>query len=158
MPATCQQAEERRLDSVGLEVERADVPLEVIDGNEWQLLRPRESLRGGEADEQGPDQARPLCHRDGVELVQPDTGFAQGLADDRQHQLEMAPRRDLWDDATEARMQLGLRRDDIGVDPTTGIDDGRGRLVARGFECEDQSSGSLIGSFHMISASSRLSV
>ena len=104
--------------------------LKVVDGNERQLLRPCESLRGGEADQQRPDQARPLRHRDRVDLVQPEPGFAQGLPDDREHQLEVAPRRHLRHDAAKARVQLGLRGDNIGVDLTLVGDDGRRCLVA----------------------------
>ena len=35
---------------------------------------------------------------------------------DRDDELEVPPRRDLGDDAAEARVQLGLRGDDVGED------------------------------------------
>ena len=50
--AAGEQAEERRLDGIRPEVERRDVPLEVVDRDERCAVRPRDRLRGREADEQ----------------------------------------------------------------------------------------------------------
>ena len=77
------------------------------------------------------------------------------LADYRRDQLEMAARRDLGHDAAVGRVQLRLRGDDAGADLAL-VGDERGRsLVAARLEPENQLA---TGSFHMISASSRLSV
>ena len=79
------------------------------------------------------------------------------LVDHRRDQLEVAPRRDLGHDAAEARVQLGLRRDDVRDDLAVVGDDRRGGLVAARLDAEDHAVGSR-ASRHMISASSRLSV
>ena len=70
----------------------------------------------------------------------------------------MSARGDLRDDAAEGSVQLRLRGDDVRQDLPVLRDYRGGGLVTRGLNPEDQSSGSLIGSFHMIKASSRLSV
>src|SRR5438046_1744572 len=40
MAAACEQAEERRLDPLGLQVERCDVAMQVIDRDQRQAVRP----------------------------------------------------------------------------------------------------------------------
>ena len=72
MAAAREQARERRLERVGLEVERRDVPLEVIDRDERQPARPRDRLRGRQADEQRTHEPRALRHADAVDVVEPD--------------------------------------------------------------------------------------
>ena len=67
MPAAREEARERRLDGCGFEVERRDVPVEVIDGDERQAARPRERLRGRDADEERADEPRALRDRDALD-------------------------------------------------------------------------------------------
>ena len=87
------------------------------------------------------------------------SGFDERLADDRQDELEVVPRRDLGHDAPVLRVQLGLRGDDRGEHVALLGDDRRRRLVAGGLDPEDHDATSLgVASRHMISASSRLSV
>src|SRR6266542_3824349 len=50
----------------------------------------------------------------------------------------MPPRRDLRNDASVPRMQLCLRRDDVGQHMPVAGDESACRLVARGLEGEDQ--------------------
>ena len=59
VPPAREQARERRVERVGREVQGRHVGAEVVDRDERQATRPRERLRGGEADEQGADEARP---------------------------------------------------------------------------------------------------
>ena len=138
--------------------------MEVVDGDEREPARPRDRLRGREADEQRPDQPRPLRDRDAVDVVERDARLPERLAQHRHDQLEVTARGDLRDDAAEARVELGLRGDDAGADGPVLLDEGRGRLVAGGLDPEDHeapaagSAASSTGSFHMIIASSRLSV
>ena len=54
-----EQARERRLERVGRQVERRDVALEVVDGDERDTACPRDRLGGRDADEQRADEARP---------------------------------------------------------------------------------------------------
>ena len=91
MPAARQQAEKRRLERGRLEVERRDVPLQVVDGNERQAARPGDRLRGGEADEQRADQPRALCHRELGDVVEGGIRFAERLPDHGRHELEVSP-------------------------------------------------------------------
>ena len=111
--AAREQAEERRLERVGLEVERRDVPVQVVDRRERKPPRPRERLRRGDADEQRADEARAARDADEVDVVERRVRLAERLPDDRQHELEVPPRRDLRHDAAEARVELGLRGDDV---------------------------------------------
>ena len=63
MAAACEQVEERWLDGLGLEEERCHMPVQVVDGNEWEPQCPGERLRRREADQQRADQ--PRAARDG---------------------------------------------------------------------------------------------
>ncbi len=173
--SACKQAEERRLHRLGLEVERGDMPVQVVDRHERQAAGPRERLGRGEADEQRADQAGPGGDRDAVDVVERDARLLLRLTQDRQHELEVPARGDLGDDAAVARMQVGLGGDDVGPDLALLGDERGGRLVAGRLERENHASimpgsdelaagagqalaASRTGSFHMISASSRLSV
>ena len=74
---------------------------------------------------------------------------------DRCDELEMSPRGDLRHNPAVARVKVRLRRDHGGEHLPLERHDGRRSLVARGLDPENQRP---TGSFHMISASSRLSV
>ena len=138
----------------GCEVQRGDVPVEVVDPDERQATRPRDRLRGGDADEQRADQPRPLRHGDAVDVVERRARLGERLADDRRDELEVAARGNLGDDAAVARVQIGLRGDDARANLPVLRDERRRGLVATRLDPEDQAS----ASFHMMSASSRLSV
>src|SRR3970040_1143796 len=58
-----EQAEERRLEWLRLDVEGRDVSFEVVDGDERQALRPRDRLRRRQTDEERADENRPLRDR-----------------------------------------------------------------------------------------------
>ena len=110
--------------------------LQVVDRHERQAPPPRERFRSGQSDEQRADQPRSLRDGDAVDRIE--AVFAERLAHDGQHELEVVPRRDLRDHPAEPRMQVRLGRDDVGADfPVLG-DHRRGGLVARGLDSEDQ--------------------
>jgi hypothetical protein len=155
VPAARQEAEKRRLERVRLEVERRDVAVEMVDRDERQAARPRDRLRRGEADEERADQPRALRHGDAIDLLERRVRLRERLADDGRHELEVPSRRDLRHDSAVASVQLGLRGDDVRADLAFVRDERRGGLVARRLDPEDQRP---TGSFHMMSASSRLSV
>jgi hypothetical protein len=113
------------------------VAVQVVDGREREPARPGERLRRREPDEEGPDEARPLRHRDRLDVVERRPRLGEGLAHDRLHELEMAPRRHLGDDPAVARVQVGLRRDDVRADVARLRDESRGCLVARRFDAEN---------------------
>src|SRR5205807_1166476 len=58
--AAREQAEEGRLDRVRLQVERGDMPVQMVDRVQRQAPRPGDRLRRGEADEQRADEAGAL--------------------------------------------------------------------------------------------------
>src|SRR5919197_1333013 len=58
VPAAREQAEERRLELIGLEEERRDVAVQVVDGRQRQPASERDPLRRRDADEERPDQSR----------------------------------------------------------------------------------------------------
>ena len=164
--AAREQAEKRRLDRVGLEVERGDVAVQMVDRRERQAARPGERLRRRDPDEQRADETRALRDRDGVDVVERRARLAERLAHDRGDELEVAPRRDLGDDAAVARVQVGLRGDDVRADLARLGHERRRGLVAGRLDPEDHAASACsasafwsgTGSRHMISASSRLSV
>ena len=108
-----------------------------------------------DADEQGADQSGVRRSGDQVDVVERRVGSAERLLDDGDHQLEVAPARDLGDDSAVAGVQLVLRCDDAGQDLAVTRDERCGRLVTRRLDAEDHCAG--FASRHMISASSRLS-
>ena len=111
--------------------------VQVIDGNQRQLLREGEALRGGETDEERADQARALGHTDRIEALELRVSLGQRLPHHREDELEVTSRGDLRDDAAEAGVQLGLGRDDVGTNVAVGGHNRRRRLVARGLERQD---------------------
>ena len=122
---------------VGCEVEGGDVPVEVVDRHEREPPRPGERLGRGKADEERPDQARTARDGDRVDVVQARAPPGERLAENGSDQLEVSARRDLGDDAAVARVQVGLRGDDVGEDTPVARDEGGGRLVAGGLDPED---------------------
>ncbi len=132
--------------------------MQMVDRGERQPVRPRERLRGGDADEQRADEPRAARDADELEPVERCVRVGERLADDGHHELEMPPRRDLGHDAAEARVQVGLRGDDVREDLAVTRYDGGRRFVARSLQRKDHATDCACGSRHMISASSRLSV
>jgi hypothetical protein len=157
--AARKEAEERRLDGVGPEVEGRDVPLEVVHGRERKTARPGQRLRGRDPDEERANEPRALRDRDEVGVVERGPSLLERSAYDRRDELEVAPGRDLGDDATVAGMEVGLRGDDRRQHPPVRRDDRCRGLVAGRLDPEDHGAPSEgAGSFHMTRASSRLSV
>ena len=68
--AAGEQAQERRLGGIGLEEERGDVTVQVVDRDERQPPRPGERLRRRETDEERADQAGPAGDRDPRDVVE----------------------------------------------------------------------------------------
>jgi hypothetical protein len=163
VPTACKQADERRINDFGLEEERRDVAVEVVDRHERQPVRPGKRFGSREPDEKGADQARASGDCDRANAVEGHPRLVQGLLDDRGDELEVAPRRNLGDDPAVAGVKLGLGRYDARAHhPLARHERGRG-LVARGLEAQDHvvpvpTEDTGTGSRHMIRASSRLSV
>ena len=153
-----EEAHEGRLDRVGAEEERRDVSVQVVDGGEGQRQPPGKRLGCRQTDEQRAYESGAARRGHELDVAEGRVGIAESLLDHGRHELEMAPGCHLRYDAAERRVQLGLRRDDIGEHVSVAGDEGRCRLVAGGLDPEDHAASPPAASRHMITASSRLSV
>ena len=138
MPARREQAQERRLHRLRLEVRRGDVALQVIDRRERQPPRGGQPLGGRDADEQRADEPGPLRDRDELDVVEPHAGAGERVVDDGVDELEVMARGDLRHHAAVAVVDA-LRGDDVRADLPRRRDDGRAGVVAARLEREDQS-------------------
>ena len=163
MAAAREQAEERRLERVRLEVERGDVSVQVVDRHERQAARPGERLRGGEPDEERADQARALRDRDGLDVVERRASPRSSASriDRRARARGAGARRPRGRRRRSARAARACDATTFDRNSPSSVTSAAGGLVARGLEPEDHAAAAAAsgtGSLHMISASSRLSV
>ncbi len=91
-----------------------DVAEDVVDADERHVEGQGQHLGRRNADQERPHQARGVVDRHAGDLVETDAGPPQRLVDDRQQSLQVGSGGHLRHDATEAGVQIGLRRDDIG--------------------------------------------
>ena len=77
VPTARDQAQEGRLERVGLEEVRRDVAVQVVHLDHRQAACRRQRLRGRDADQERADQARATRDGDRVEVVERDAGLAQ---------------------------------------------------------------------------------
>ena len=108
MTAACEQTDEGRLDGSRAEVERRDMPLEVIDRHKRDIPRPGDRLGRRDADEEGTDETGATRHPNPCDVAESHPRLGQCLADDRTDQLEVTARRDLWHHAAVAGVELRL--------------------------------------------------
>ena len=87
--AACQETEKRRLERIRLQIERRDVPLQMVDWRERQALRPRDRLRRGDADEQRADQSGTGGDSNEVDVVERSVRICERFAHDGCNELEM---------------------------------------------------------------------
>ena len=111
-PPLASRQRERRLERLGAEIQGGHVALEMVDRREWEAPRPGECLGRGDADEERADEAWALRDGDPIDVVERHLRVVECRPHDRGHELEVPARRDLGDDASESRMQIGLRGDD----------------------------------------------
>ena len=90
-----------------------------------------------DADEQRARQAGAVHGRDRIDLGERRPGLDQRLLDDVVDQLDVRTARDLGNDAAEARVKIGLARDDRRPHDATVVDDRRRGLVTRSLDRED---------------------
>src|SRR3990172_3794502 len=121
-----------------LEKRGENVALEMVDADQREPPDVGEGLRHRAADEERPDEARPLGHRDGLQIGEGDPGVTERLLDDRDDDLEVAPRRQLGHHAAVGRVDLVLGGHDGGQDLRAVRQDRRRRLVAGGLDPQDQ--------------------
>ena len=109
---------------------RIDVPLQVVHAREGELIGHRQPLRGIDPDQEASGQSRTVGDGDRVQLVQLGAGLLKRPVDHGNDRQEVLPRGDLGDDAAVDRVDLCLRRYDVGEDDAAVLDDGGPRLVA----------------------------
>jgi hypothetical protein len=76
----------------------------MVDRHERQLPRPGDRFRCLHTDEQGADQAGTARYGDAFHVVERRARLLERLAHDGYHELEVATRRNLGNDAAVARM------------------------------------------------------
>ena len=103
-----------------------------------RLLREGEGLGVGDADQQRSGEAGAGGDGDGVEIGEGDVGLSERGADDGNDGAEMLAAGQLGNDAAVAGVGGDLRGDDGGERARAALDDGRGGLVAGGFDAEDE--------------------
>jgi len=74
VPAAREQADEWGLDGSVAEIQRGDVPLQVVDRDERDAARPGDRLGRREPDEQRSDKPRALGDADSRDLPEADAG------------------------------------------------------------------------------------
>ena len=79
---------------------------DVVDADQRLARGPGQGLGGRDADEQRPDQPRPVRDRDGVDLLEFDPSRPQRLGDDRGDRFEAGPAGDLRHDPAVGDVQL----------------------------------------------------
>ena len=119
------------------EVRGVEMPLEMVDAEQRNAACEGEGLRGREADEQRPDQARPRRGRDEPDFGQSHSGLRERLLEHRGQVLQMRAGRQLRHDAAVARVRPHLRGDDVGSDRPVVAEYGHRGLVAGGLDAED---------------------
>ena len=100
-----------------------------------------ERLGVGDADEQRSGESGAGGDGDGVEIGEGDAGLGQRGADHGNDGAKMLAAGQLRHHAAVARVGRDLRGDDGGKRARAALDDGRGGLVAGGFDAEDEAAG-----------------
>ncbi len=139
---------ERRLEVGRLEEVREEVPLEVVHRDERQPRGGAEALGEGNAHDERAHEAGACGDGDGGEVGRRERVAAERLARlcqglfERAHDgLGMLARGDLGHHAAEACMEVDLGGDDAREHAAGRVDHGDGRLVAGGFDGEDEVTG-----------------
>jgi hypothetical protein len=117
------------------------VALEVVHGNERLVVDPGERLGEVHADEQRAGEARAIGDGDPVDVPPFRAGLLPRRVEDRHDPAQVRPRRHLRHDAAGRGVKGDLRRDDVGVDAASVLDERDARLVARRLDREQEAHG-----------------
>ena len=115
-----------------------DVPFQMIHADQRLPERLRQHLAVGHADEQRADQPWPVRDGHGVHIFQRQVRLLDRFPHHRHDLPKVLARRKLRHHAAVLAMNLGLRRDYARKNSPAAGDDRRGRLVAGGFNTENQ--------------------
>ncbi len=111
--------------------------LHVIDAEKGLAKAPRQRFAEGEPDHQCPDEARAASRRYRVDLIRVDTCLRHRLVHQRADRLHMGSGGDLGNDATESRVNVGLRCKHRRSHLET-LNDGDPGLVTAGLDSKDE--------------------
>jgi hypothetical protein len=115
---------------------------EVIDGDERDGAGERDRLCLHHADEDAADETGPAGGGHRGEIAEADARLRQRPHDDAVEMIEMGARRHFRHDAAERPMLRQLRQHHIGADARACLaHHGRRRLVAAGFDAENEHGG-----------------
>ncbi len=115
---------------------RVQVRLDVVDADQWHVQRHRHRFRGGDTDQECPEQSGAVGDGDQVDLARRDARLPECGADHRVDRLDVAARRDLRDHAAEPGVFRHLRRHHGGQNPPPVAHDRDGGFIARRFDTE----------------------
>ncbi len=135
VPARHQQKQERKRHVVG-QPRGQRVPLQMVDGQERQIVYRGDGLGGHHPHEHAADQPRAAGGGDAVQVREPHAGLVHGLGDQAIEVFEMGAGGDFGDHAAEGPMIVQLRQHAIGKDPPVAGDHRGRRFVATGFDPE----------------------
>ncbi|CEG10127.1 hypothetical protein BN961_03562 [Afipia felis] len=90
---------------------------EMIDRDQWRVVHKRDSLGGGEADDDATDQPRTGRRGHAVELRKFNACLGHGFFNQHVEHLDMGARGDFRHHAAERRVLGDLRAHDIGKNP-----------------------------------------
>ena len=114
VPAAREQREERRLERLGLEVERRDVRVQVVDRDERQARSDQASAFAAETPtSSAPISPGPRVTATASTSASVASASASASATTGANELEVPARGDLGHDPAVARVQVGLRGDDV---------------------------------------------
>jgi hypothetical protein len=117
---------------------RVDVPFKVVDGDQRQPLREGQRLGIGDAHQQRAGQSRTGGHSNRIQIGQSNSRLGQRRPHHRHDGPQMLAAGQLRHDAAVARVGRNLRGHDRGKRARPALHHGRRRLVAGGFNAEDE--------------------
>jgi hypothetical protein len=110
----------------------------MIDGVERLPRGEGEGFGRGHADHEASDESGPGRNGDSVEVVEGDVGTAQGVVDGGGEEGDVLSSGDLRNDAAETLVERILVGRNVGEHTPTVGNDGRGGIVARGFNSQEE--------------------
>ena len=145
MAAAYKRHHHRRLHAGLGNAVRIQMALQVVHGDERLIGAPRRALRERKAHNKRAHQARRIRHRHGIEVApahvlnaQRGRSRCQALVAHAANRLDMLAARDFGDHAAEARVEVDLAGNHVGMQAALPVDDARRGFVARALDRQDK--------------------
>jgi small subunit ribosomal protein S21 len=132
-----EQCDERKIRRGRGEQRREEVSFEVVQADGRHLKRIGEPVRRAGADEKRSGEAGAFGISDGVDVRYREARAAEDFACERHEAADVVARRELGDDAAVVGVHRHLRVQRVREEPFAGVVECHPRLVARGFDTED---------------------